>query len=165
MPKRMLALVAGILLVLLVLGAAALTPAVAQAVKIALVRDLDGPARQPFHYTASDFFSNVNGTVQFAFTVPANKRLVVEQVSVRVISTQADTTSVQFTTALAGPVYANSFYTFMRSGGFTVMTDTRALRQFADPGTDVFLYVSRTGGIPGDDPVVASVTGYYVDVP
>lgn len=165
MNKRMLTFAAGMLLALMVVGAASLTPAVAEAVKIALVRDTDSPARQPFHYTSSDFFDTINNSVLFSFQVPPNKRLVVEQVSVRVISTQADTVSVQFSTALAGPVYANSFYTFVRTGGFDVVTDVRPVHQYADPGTDVFFYVSRTGGTPTADPVVASVTGYYIDVP
>src|SRR5688572_28585510 len=52
-----------------------------------LGRDVDHPVRQPFQRSVVIDFATGQGTATAQFTVPANKRLVVEYVSAQIILT------------------------------------------------------------------------------
>src|SRR5258706_15121720 len=88
MKNRILTL-AGILALVAVLGKFYAVPAIAQAVRAAVVKNIDEPGRSPFQQEA--FFSgscpNITAcSVNYA-PVPANKRLVITNVSGRFLTT------------------------------------------------------------------------------
>ena len=117
------------------------------------VRDVDGPARQPFSIQP-----DVTAGTAFNYTVPNNKRLVVTYVDsgeagstaldvelVTTVNGQPSETIVPYGTVVAGFHYANQEVT-----------------AYADPGTTMRVYYATTGGTPT---ARINVHGYFVDVP
>jgi hypothetical protein len=133
-----------------------------------LVKDVDQAARQPFQFTAMyDSVQNgENAGNSSAFTVPAGKRLVIEQVSVRLVTP-------------GGKGQAGSFYIATKVGGVTASHSIPLVYQGAfsfTPSRDTFnasapgqLYATRTAGFDStyfdSFTVFVGISGYYVDVP
>ena len=118
--------------------------------------DLDKPARQPFTIRVYPTASTPQN-----FTVPAGKRLVIQQVSAfnfgsttvedvalySLVSGKASALLVPFTVNNQGIVYAS-----------------QAVTDYADPGTTVTVALddTNTADMAGNN---VDIVGYYVDVP
>jgi hypothetical protein len=120
-------------------------------VRAALVKEVDVPARQAVmirRNTSSNTFENV-------FTVPAGKRLVVEEVNCSALGTDPVYVGL-FVTALA---HANIVYSAPPQGsGATVRIFGGPTRVYFEPGTSVFLRM-----FTGDN-TTCTIAGYTVDV-
>ena len=123
------------------------------------VRDVDNPARRPFHSV-------------LPFTVPAGKRLVIEHYSARFLSDPGCRLSVDALRTSVNGASLLHFFTPTLTGSTTQRFSTvvsQQTRLYADPGTTV----SRVAflAVEGDQdclPLQASegvVSGYLVDVP
>jgi hypothetical protein len=137
-----------------------------------LIRDVDGPAAQPFNYWDNDGqftagFLAANAGAPAAFTVPSGKRLVIEFVSAfaqipggqNIVFGRIDTTgqSIYLTMTHTGTFFqageqVEGFVTTQRT--FTVL----------EPGTQVFPTAARDSGT-GNGLFQVQIAGYYVDVP
>jgi hypothetical protein len=98
------------------------------------------------------------------FTVPAGKRLVIENISVYLISAAASSiTSIFFSTTVNG----TSGYHGMTitADGSTYPLGNLNQKMYADPGTQVFLNLYRTGSTTQAETVYPTITGYYINDP
>jgi hypothetical protein len=135
------------------------------------MRDMDNPAKQPFHFTAplttNIAFANVN------VPVPAGKRLVIEQISaaVHLLGSQGSfpSASVRATTGgVEAYAWVPMTYVGIGDNGFDYFA-MHQVRLYADGGTNAVLtlFKSRdinnlyTGTVGG----TISITGYLVNIP
>jgi hypothetical protein len=167
MMKRVRALI--LISMLLILGAVMLSfvpnRAIAQ-IRAALVRDIDERGRNPFQQTGQ--CSGFSDTCSIAFTtVPANKRLVVEEVSSRstVRSTvqilQSDLRNSQVGLLNNQPMYVIPQLQWS-SGGTSQYVSNNRVVYYVEPGqTPVWNMITiGTGAILVD----VTLTGYFVDL-
>jgi hypothetical protein len=137
------------------------------------VRDVDNPARQRFTYHALQNFPADPSFLIFSIDVPANKRLVIEQISVLGALTPAADQSLLVTVNCfsSGPI---SVY-FVKGerlgpepgGERDDFIASAQVRMYADSGVGfVRIYVARgdSGGLAADNAEV-SLSGYLVDLP
>jgi hypothetical protein len=139
--------------------------AVAQAVKAALVRDVDLPARHPFQ---QEFNFAAQGPV--AVSIPEGKRLVVECVSGTLLR-QSERPAVVLRSILNGstarhlvPLEVSSTYTESGPGYAT----SHLVRIYMDPGSDVYTTAFTYAGIGELDgylPGHVTLSGYLIDIP
>ena len=136
------------------------------------VRDADNPARQPFAcsypWNTTTFVGP--GVVSGFCTVPAHKRLVIENVNANMIigfpvwaltvSVTTNGTARQFTyPVMMGGVPSTTTAT-------NIWITSESVRLYADPGSNVSLTfkVGSGTGSPGEF-AVFNLSGYLVDVP
>ena len=155
---------------LVIVGAMPLAPAAAQT-RPALVRDVDNGALQPFrtliqnNLAAGETTKTVDGPV-----VPANKRLVIENVSVWVFTTGSDAvTGVWLTVPSANPATfalmdPDSTERKNVSGTSFVTAYNRLVKLYFNPGETVQSQVFFTG-TGGGKIVNIYLNGYYVNLP
>jgi hypothetical protein len=162
---------AGLMAGVVIIGGLFTVPGVAQAVRAALVRDVDNPAldpvRTPFVVSlqTTEGFKVVDGLV-----VPAGKRLVIENASVWTFTSGADRITGVWLRPKVNPqlVYilldpaANEFRTI--SGNFTVAAYNRPLRAYFNPGEQLTVEVYADGNT-GSKSANVYLQGYYVNVP
>ncbi|MBT8338577.1 MAG: hypothetical protein HKP58_15080 [Desulfatitalea sp.] len=123
------------------------------------------PLHEPFQWqgNAVDFAPDQLGA-QLNFTVPADRRLVIEYVSVEAFIDTGDIVIFSVSTSLSG-VYATHTIvpTFLGpAGGFgRSYLAGQSLRLYADPGTIVTIYAGRQLG--GRGVMKASISGYLCD--
>jgi hypothetical protein len=157
---------------LLVAGALTTGPALAQAVRAALVRDVDNPAVDPVRTAllvsleTSDNARSVDGLI-----VPAGKRLVIENASIWTFSTGSDRITgvwVRPKNNPFPPVYLlldpaeNEFRTIV--SGNTVAAYNRTIKAFFNPGEQLTADVFADGDTAGKI-VNIYLQGYYVTLP
>jgi hypothetical protein len=139
----------------------------------AFVRDVDEGARQPYQGEATiTLADNANVGMATLLTVPAGKRLVVEQVSARV-TVPGGFQAVVFVETRVNNVPARHFldvnFQPFSPFGLDRVSVTQLMKFYADPGTPVAVAIYMDSGLPpglgGLQTVVASVSGYFVDVP
>lgn len=119
----------------------------------------DNPALQPFQFTANGDF------VDFSFTVPSGKTLVMEQVMVACISNGTTLTTFPtdfrlFTTAGGTPasyIFAPTVFSTLE------LVVNQVTRLYADPQTTVF--IGEGGGVPAGTSCGVSVSGHLVSAP
>ena len=134
------------------------------------VRDVDNPARQPFHVELYDFRMIAGDTLSTdSFIVPAGKRLVIEQVSGRFTAPAGQTLDLVVQT---GPseAPATHYYLPVRQGPLAPLSGdgfvlNQLSRQYAEPGSNVGVILQRRGGTDGEASGLMTFTGYLVDVP
>jgi len=158
------------LVVTTVCGLAVSLPAEAQT-RPALVRDADNPALQPFREVISASLSSsetskfVNGP-----TVPAGKRLVIENASVWAFTSTSDfVTGIWLTVPGATPLT----FTMLDpadterkpvGGGSAIAAYNRPVRLYFNPGEQLQLNVF-VDGTTGPRTVNVYLNGYYVNLP
>lgn len=145
-------------------------PAVAQT-RPALVRDVDNGALQPFRQpifvslSTTETFKSVNGPV-----VPAGKRLVIENVSIWVLTSGTDAvTGVWLTVPSASPptfALMDPASTERKNVGGTsfVTAYNRVVKLYFDPGETVQAQVYFLG-TSGPKNANLYLNGYYVNLP
>jgi hypothetical protein len=135
-----------------------------------LVRDTENPAHHPFTYrSGANWIANAPNA-SFFVTVPAGKRLVIEQVSFRadVKPSATQKVSVEVLTTTAGVSSAYFFAGASRgpAGVFDEFIGAAQMRSYADANGFQEILVTRadsSGG--GADNVDLSLSGYLVDMP
>lgn len=144
------------------------TPSVNIANNLISVRDVDNPSRHPFQTQSGPLYFNDSPGVSFNVTVPANKRLVIEQVSV--IATLVFSASQK---ALVSVSTQDSFLYFapqdignaFGSVGFhQFLVTSLQMHVYSSSGVtiDVLRWDSSGGGF---DSAQISLSGYLVDMP
>ena len=136
----------------------------------ALVRDADNPARHAFAYSSGHSWIGNAPNASFSLTVPAGKRLVIEQLaffaSVTASAKQKVSAEVQTTVNNVVTTYDVMGATNGSSGPFDHFIGAAQMRSYADAQSAVEILVTRadTSGGTFDDAFV-SVSGYLVDLP
>jgi hypothetical protein len=140
------------------------------------VRDVDNAARQPFQAKIIDVPIGIPDPI--FFTVPAGKRLVIENVSADIEAAPQCASAPRYglTTTAGGVTLEHFFYTKDAGTVGSSVNDARRAfglsqqtRIYADPNTQVRLDI-RTGTFPTcgfavEDSSGIRVSGYLVDVP
>lgn len=130
------------------------------------VYDVDNPALQPFQQYVHLVFDPTQLGGGKTFTVPADKRLVIEFVSGNVALRQGSVSNFTVTTTVNGIIGKHRLVVTSQgpSGGLPISyTVSQNMRVYADPGTTVIVFVNATlGGEGGFD---ATISGYLVDLP
>jgi hypothetical protein len=158
--KNKLLTFAGLLVVLLVLAKIYEKPLLAQ-VRAALTQNVDEPGRHVFGY------QNYGGVP--TFTVPADRRYVIDQYSAQCFTTST-MTEVSIDVVAGGiPVEfaTNSVHYIGSAGGVPPGNVYRATASgpiYADPGTTISLSTRGTSPISRDS-CANFVTGHYVLLP
>jgi hypothetical protein len=137
-----------------------------------LVRDVDSPARQPFQdFNSIDLVAPFGNTERVLFTVPTDKRLVIEFISLLALMPADQKSTVTLRTFIndghPSTSFGKSFLVLTAQGTFNatdIYTASQPVRIYADPGTEVFFLVSRTSGT-GSAQYQVCISGYFVDVP
>jgi hypothetical protein len=128
-----------------------------------LGRDVDEPARQPFQRSGVLSFAAGETTSTVEFTVPANKRLVIEYVSAKITLDEPLTWfSVHTNAGSSGGTHFFAPTTFPNfPDGYVVSQQTRL---YANQGSPVTIEARRIG-IPGQAAAsgLAGFSGYLVD--
>ncbi len=151
-------------------GAVAIGSPVVQAVKTALMRDADNPARQPVflqgRYFADPGENYITGSYAIDYTVPEGKRLVIEFVSVAAGDLPASAaTNYEARIGVPGGVSSlDAFYLPMPFSG--AYHATQSLRLYYDPGDHFRVATSRLNcSEAGNGNAFAVASGYLVDLP
>ncbi len=141
---------AGVCATLVVGGALSTVPAIAAAARAALVRDADNPALQPVRIPVlTSLEPGQFNEITVAYTVPAGKRLVIENVSVWGLTNNPGHftgiwLNVQGQTAflLLNPTTSESR---PLEGGSEVIAYNRAVKAYYNPGEVLEVYVFVEG--------------------
>jgi hypothetical protein len=137
------------------------------------VRDVDNPARQPFVFFMAAALNHWFGTapnIDLQFSVPAGKRLVIEQISIEADLTP--TASQELRGAVRTSV-GGSFYDYAfvgtdsgQDGIFEDFIASSQMKSYADPGTAVQIFVTRNDTSGGSaDKAEVNLSGYLIDMP
>jgi len=137
------------------------------------MRDVENPARQPFQADApstGEFPDGMFVTLPMITTIPAGKRLVIEQVSVSgaMIKGQRMVTAGLHISNSGNNVQHFLTVTPQGSGGCCrdVFIASQQVRLYADPGTIVSGFATRDVNTGFASAAVSfSISGYLVDVP
>lgn len=155
----------GFLLVAIMAGIFTAGPAIAQAVRAALVQNLDEPGRNPFAF--SQAFST---SPRAMWNIPAGKRYVAEQFTAECLLDSAySLTSVQlssFTNGTPVKVAAVPHFQVAVVQGIYSWIGTGTARLYADPGSTLEIALTTSGGLqvqPGA--CTFSVSGYIINNP
>lgn len=126
------------------------------------VRDVDNPTRQPFTFQQIIEIPPDVIIGRVTFTVPENKRLVIEQVSVRDIEDRAVESEVEAEvhTSTGG----QEFRYYFPATPSVYWVASSQVRCYADAGTTVLVGVVRDPGVLGAE-VEFNVSGYLVNMP
>ena len=130
-----------------------------------LERDVDQPARQPFQRGVSLAFPAGEGTANAEFTVPANKRLVIEYVSARISLTDGTLHWFSVRTAAGSSTGTHYFASISIASLPNVYTISQQTRLYANPGSTVTIEARRIFNPDiGADSGSATISGYLVDM-
>jgi hypothetical protein len=170
--KNLLWVGLGLCAVFAAAGAVTSVPVLAQAVRAALVRDVDNPAYEPVRTAFFLSFSSGQGYItQDGLIVPAGKRLVIENASVWTIAgTPARITGVWVRPKVqpSPPVYllldpAENEFRSINGGANTVAAYNRTLRAYFNPGDQLTAEAFFEGATFAQ--VNIYLQGYYVTLP
>jgi hypothetical protein len=164
--KNKLLTLAGTLAVVAVLGKFYAVPALAQAVRAAVVKNIDEPGRTPFEDAGISTTCDAKGlgcTLDYA-AVPANKRLVITYVTGQIVTKGNNQTiqSIHLTTARFG---ANTYFPALIQGFdqvtlFRYWAVAQPILAFAEAGSTPEITVFGTGIYEAD----FKITGHLVDL-
>jgi len=138
------------------------------------VKEQNNPAFQPFQWQGQPGVSLGNNYTITTFTVPAGKRLVIEEISAQVYVSGAVTGEVPrlILGTQAGGAWVNTFTPMTYAGNEGVSPTYAAsqpLRMYADPGSTVDVELKRSSDLNGNYSgtliSTITVTGYLVNVP
>src|SRR5215207_4673536 len=143
------------------------TPTSVNVVNTPAVRDADNPARQPFQ--SELFLTGVPGSygaLQIA-QVPAGKRLVIEHVAVSGVTPTGQRIFANLSTGLGSFIAHHPLVVHAQGtneNGEAEFAISQQVRLYADPGTAVTLYATRSSTSGMAVVLYATVSGYLVDV-
>lgn len=167
--------VIGILAVMVIVAGIVAGPVLAQAVKAALIKNVDEPGRLPYEAQAlfatgqcasscADFAQNALGVVFTLPAVPNGKRLIIKSVTASLPTNAGAGTFLAFQslTTVRGNLFKWAFYgPFPVSGSRAGMSSQNSFFTYG-PGEKP---VVSTNAIPaGDTTYEVDVTGYLIDV-
>jgi hypothetical protein len=165
--KNYVLMAAGFAVLSVVMGAFAVGPAIAQAVRAALVSNVDDPGRIPYQSFGGCLFLDTHSCHSNFLPVKDGKRLVITQVSGYVEETLPSGTlilpqlsggSSSSTSRITIPVAFQGNF-----GGQNFFVFNQPVTVFIDAGQVPFLNITL-GGIPGQDSAAEfTVTGYLLD--
>jgi hypothetical protein len=123
---------------------------------VGLVKDSDNPARQPFQWNGTFTIPQASSVAFKVTTVPANQRLVLEQISALCTGVSVTPRLSAFQLGVTNnwqwlPVFANGLPT------------SSPVRFYVDPGADFYFSFINSGFNSGSCDLTAS--GYYVNLP
>jgi len=154
-----------ILLALAALLLISRTGAVAQAVRAALVRDVDNPALAPYRQYFEVSWTALQDDV-LVTTVPAGKRLVIEHLSYRTGSTGND----EFTAGMLRNGYyltnaailleVHPPHASWNGVGYTEQDGSQAVKAYFEPGTEIWLRIFHNTN--NSRYLELTLNGYYV---
>ena len=130
-----------------------------------LGRDVDHPARHPFQRGVVIEFATGEGIASAQFTVPADKRLVIEYVSANIILTEGVMFRFSVRTSAGSSTGTHYFAPISQPNfpeAYTISQDTRV---YAAPGSTVTIEARRTvnaTSLPSTG--FASISGHLVDL-
>jgi hypothetical protein len=132
------------------------------------VRDVDNPARNVFVYSNSSSMPDGIHNAAYSFSVPDNKRLVIEQLSGSVdVSPTADQKVVVGVNGQVGGTYMEYFILGQDAGTAGIFEQYLAssqMRTYAEPGNPVTVFATRNNATGGAI-VNVFLSGYLVDIP
>ena len=135
----------------------------------ALVRNVDEGSRQPFQRPFSVNLAPTEGSGEATFTVPADKRIVVEYASLRASLPPDQTVFVNIGTTAAGQSALHPMVISDQGmyGVLHLVGAAQPMRIYADPGTIIRVQFARdpSAGAPGSANFFVTLSGYRVDVP
>jgi hypothetical protein len=125
---------------------------------VGIIKDSDAPARKPFQ--SHKYFSVPPGSSSGVVltTVPANQRIVLEEVS-GYCSNVTGIANIQFFTAQNG----TQGIQFLPEDFISKKSAASSIRLYGNTGETLYMGASNTGGLAGGCSL--SVAGYYVDLP
>jgi len=125
---------------------------------VGIIKDSDAPARKPFQ--SNKFFLVPAGSSAGVILtiVPANQRIVLEEVS-GYCSNVSGIANVQSFTAQNG----TQAIQFLPEDFLLKKSAATSVRLYANPGESLYAGVNNTGGLAGGCSI--SVAGYYVNLP
>lgn len=130
-----------------------------------LGRDVDHPARHAFQRGVTLEFATGEGIASAQFTVPANKRLVIEYVSANIVLTDGIIFRFSVRTSAGSSTGTHYFVPMSQPNfpeGYTISQDTRL---YAAPGTTVTIEARRVvnaTSLPSTG--FAEISGHLVDL-
>jgi len=123
------------------------------------VRDLNTGAQQPIQFALLPH-SSTSKTATFTYTVPNNKRLVIEYYSAAL--NQYPVGGYAYVTLETSIGISTNYWTVVPNSA-TVVSFNQMTRMYADPGTDVIAQVSANTGTSCSATV--NIAGYLIDYP
>lgn len=144
--------------------------AVAEAIPVEVtnVPTVEVAARQPHQFAANNFPGHDVGSTNYRFDVPAGKRLVIENASVKVRVPEGQ--QVFSTISANGPPdvgFGETHLVFVKQGtfgGMDVYTANNPLQLWVGPGEDNGNIHVRRSGTEGEMQVDAAFSGYLEDL-
>jgi hypothetical protein len=137
-----------------------------------LVRDADNPARNPFTFNTYAAWDGANQVVTVSFTVPAGKRLVIEQASfdASILSPgEGKKVSVGVAAFQTGGTYTSYSVIGTDVGGTSgpggardTFVGSSQMRSYADGGTSVLITAFRSSTDLDTDNIYLYVSGYLI---
>jgi hypothetical protein len=127
-----------------------------------IMQDRDNSARQPFTFLGHITIPDGRGDGSVQFSVPAGKRLVVEQAAVEGLGVSNPTLSVRIDTQFQGNTTSYSF-----TGAAAIQGHSLAgaqMRSYGDAQSTVLVAIYRDN-TTGFEDINASLSGYLIDLP
>lgn len=136
-----------------------------------IVRDVDNPARQPYaNFRTIILDDGAAGSTIFFSDVPAGKRLVIEEISVRgyappgqvwqfaMFSVDHNGNEIDF------DVQVNARGPNPYDAGQVQFSGSQQVRLYSDPGSQPS-FIAQRNAFTGSARLTMSISGYFVDVP
>jgi len=123
------------------------------------VRDLNTAAQEPIQFALTPH-SSTSKTAIFSYTVPVNKRLVIEYYAATLTQfPQGGYANVYLQTSIG----ISTNYWVVIPNSTTFVPFNQMTRMYADPGTDVIAQVTSSSGTSCG--ALVNMTGYLIDYP
>lgn len=124
------------------------------------VKDVDAPARKPFQTASFEFTAPAGRVTTYPLvTVPAGKRLVIEETSGYCFNMTYSFAGLESTNLQERQMG----FQFLPAGFVSTTPASASVRLYANPGENVHIYVLNGGGTDGT--CLMAVSGYYVNLP
>ncbi|HEX6625397.1 MAG TPA: hypothetical protein VF064_16910 [Pyrinomonadaceae bacterium] len=143
------------------------TPASVNIVNTPSVRDADNPARQPFQ--SELYLGGAASSLNFLeiAQVPAGKRLVIENVAVSGVTPTGQRVFAGLITTMGNFIARHPLLVHaqgINENGEAEFVISQQARIYADPGSNVTIYVRRSSTSGASVVWHATISGYLVDV-
>ena len=162
--KNQILLAAGFAVLAGVISGITAAPAIAQAIKAALIKNVDEPGRHPYSVRSACVTPLNNCAAPFD-AIPAGSRFVVEYVTVVVVPSNGPNGVADVILQNSGGTvksYLDAAPHADTGLGSSIFSSSHSVRAFYEPGEiPMVLFAVNTGGIAG---ARAVLTGYLIDL-